>query len=1138
MTSPDLRSLDPRLTNGDPWAAALLAYWHLRAGDVDRAFERIDTLAHGPSFDEQALFLWTSSEAASASDRGADRLARDRVRLDAVVERLGREFLDLGPNWIDIGVPGTYTTRLALTWGALSSYRNVTNHPAAAVLLPRVKEAFFRDFLAGGRLKSRRGGEALFSDIVLCSVPFGLMDAGNQIMVESVSALEVRQFRGGYAFSADTAYFGGAPRPDLDALMAWYYSERGEGPRAKLLLAPWESVLAGSADGLLPAADGTRALDLAQWAHTAPQPNRSVRAVILYHLARQNLARTEGAPGSGTVVLHEPQGHGSRYHPQDRFRHPYLPVAGQSVVVRAVVRPYSAETRASLVVEGASGSGPLVHVGLDGAEGCFEGTLTGLEADRGVRYRFEAVSPAGSSVTPWFEFAPGRTEAVVAVEPGDQGRVVLVTESGARVSTVVEAASGSGARVVWAGGDFSLVCGDRVLVQGWNRFGQSPLSVDLDAQGGAQRLRLGLDVRPDEEFYGAGERFSSLGYRGSRLDCWVFNQYRDQGLKTYIPLPFWQSTGGWGLRVLSPGYSETGFCDRVDGLVEVEADVDGATGGFRFYAGQSWDIVRGYLAETGMPSLPPRWTFGPWMSSNNWDNQALTLEQARLTKELGLPATVLVLEQWSDEATFYVFNDAVYDRRPGTEAFALKDFRFPADGRWPDPRAMVTELHRQGLKVILWQAPVMKYMDGLPHAQRDADEAAMIEQGWGLKHSDGRPYRIPDFEWFKRSLVPDFSNAEAADWWLSKRRYLFDEVGIDGIKTDGGEGVYGRDVTDSQGRTGDVLRNRYPVEYIGAFHRFVQERTGANGVTFSRAGFEGAQTMPAHWAGDERSTFESFRNSVRAGLTAGLSGLPFWGWDLGGFNGEVPDAELYLRGAGMAAFCPLMQYHAESKGEKNRDRTPWNIAERSGDPRVIPAYRKFAQARMNLLPYLWAEAQHTAATGEALMRALWTEVPDDPAYRPIDDEYLLGRNLLVAPVVHQGQTQRTVVFPPGRWVPLFGGAAVDGPSVRLVEAPLDEVPVWFRSGAAVALNLPENGAFPGDVGNQWEDYTCLSLLVAQGTPLDTSYHAYDGRMVTLRGTPGERLLVQNQTRVSVSIVVDHGGRRLSHLVLAGTEVTL
>lgn len=151
--------------------------------------------------------------------------------------------------------------------------------------------------------------------------------------------------------------------------------------------------------------------------------------------------------------------------------------------------------------------------------------------------------------------------------------------------------------------------------------------------------------------------------------------------------------------------------------------------------------------------------------------------------------------------------------------------------------------------------------------------------------------------------------------------------------------VYGADVTFSDGSTGRNMRNNYPKEYIKAYYEFAQQNKG---ITFSRSGYTGAQTYPAHWAGDERSTFEAFKRQLIAGINSGMSGVLFWGWDLGGFNGDIPSAELFMRATSMATFCPIMQYHAESKGEFNQDRTPWNIAERTNTPKVIDVYRFFA----------------------------------------------------------------------------------------------------------------------------------------------------------------------------------------------------
>jgi len=291
---------------------------------------------------------------------------------------------------------------------------------------------------------------------------------------------------------------------------------------------------------------------------------------------------------------------------------------------------------------------------------------------------------------------------------------------------------------------------------------------------------------------------------------------------------------------------------------------------------------------------------------------------------------------------------------------------------------------------------------------------------------------------------------------MSKRAYLLDELGIDGFKTDGGEHLWGRDVVFANGLRGDEGINLYPNLYVGAYHRYSNQKRNGDALTFSRAGFTGAQAFPAHWAGDENSTWEAFRASLTAGLNIGLSGVPFWGWDIAGFSGEIPTAELYLRAAAMSAFCPIMQYHSEFNDHRIplRDRTPWNIAERTGRPEVIDIYRHFTKTRMRLLPYITAEARHCAETGEPLMRPLFLDWPTDAQAWQISDQYCFGRALMIAPVLEPGMTERRLYLPEGQWQDFWTGEKFAGQQWIPVPAPLESIPVFQRLDQAWPLPLP------------------------------------------------------------------------------------
>ena len=560
-----------------------------------------------------------------------------------------------------------------------------------------------------------------------------------------------------------------------------------------------------------------------------------------------------------------------------------------------------------------------------------------------------------------------------------------------------------------------------------------------------------------EELYGLGERFTEPGLRGRSWDVRVYEEYKEQGGRTYLPVPFFLSSHAWGVwfDTDAPSYLDARGDDAVVTLDAVPSR-DAALHQYLIIADEPYGVTSTYTRLTGEIALPPKWAFGPWMSANTWNTQSKVEAAVRRTLKEDVPATVLVLEAWSDESTFYIFNDAEHEPVSGAERLHLSDFRF--GGRWPDPKALIDECHENGVRVLLWQIPVQKKLDA-PHAQHDADEAYMLEQGYGIKNADGTPYRNKGW-WFTDALVLDVTHPEALDWWLGKRQYLFDELGIDGLKTDGGEHLWGRDLVAYNGQQGTELVNRYPQTYVDAYYDFVRRMTGGDGITFSRAGYTGAQRSPAHWAGDENSTWSAFRASIQAGLSIGLAGVSIWGWDIGGFSGEVPTVELYVRSAQMACFCPVMQYHSElhTVGE-SRDRTPWNIAERFDDARALTIYRAYAKLRMHLLDYIMAEAEALAEAGQPLMRypgLVWPEahdaLMDDPSV------YLFGRDLLVCPVLEKGAQTREVTLPQGTWVDFWSGARFAGSQTIIAPAPLERLPVFIRADSPRLERLREAAA--------------------------------------------------------------------------------
>jgi len=1107
---------------------------------AERVEEREDFL-------EAAFWLWALGEYAGAAG-GAEAVREYAGAARKAVAVIGRDWSRPRPHWLVPDGRGIFLGNLAIAAGGLRAASLHLRDEEAGRLLKEIRDFVFGNMMHQGGVVGVLGSREITGDIGVAAVPFGLFNAGDLVMVNAMDWVEEHLMDGGVRFSLHDTRYGGCVRPDLTALLAWYYSERGQLARAAALLEvvrrQWER------DGKLAEYDIESAAVPLYARHdleTSGPPRESDLARIVYEITRINLERkaaSGGEAGRGLRIAHRPHGSRSPYIKEAVERFPRDPEEGDAVTVSVRTEPYrpSQQVVVQLAADGDDWEG-AVNIPMEA--GISEDGVPVWRAELGrfgfgsrVAYRFAATDGQTKVVSETHSF---RVRGWRALEPASlrqlEGGAELIFRplggSGASPRIAFTAMDGRSLRCVFdVGGEWEAAddpawdgemavgrywlrvdaasghlelrdAQDRIVARTYDSGGTAPFEALTDGTGAVHKLRLNLRLEPDERMYGTGERYADLEYAGRDVDHYVFNQYRSQGMRTYIPVPLAISSKGYGLYLDTGMYSVFRFGSRLGDRFEVEVDVqpDRPRTAWYLFPGAPADVLQAYADVTGKPALPPKWAFGPWMSSNNWDSQAVTMEQVELTERHRIPATVLVLEQWSDEATFYIFNDCQYEPKPGLDAHRYEDFRFPEWGRWPDPKRMVEEIHARGIRVLLWQIPVIKFMEGAPHPQRDEDERTALAHGLVVRRADGVPYRIPSYEWFKDSLVPDFTNPLTRKWWFDKRRYLIEDIGVDGFKTDGGECIYG-DVVFHDGRSGLEMRNLYPNLYVGAYHAFARELTGGDAVTFSRAGYAGAQNFPLHWAGDERSTFEAFRSSVIAGLTSGMSGLPFWGWDLAGFHGDIPSAELYVRSAQMAAFCPVMQYHAESKGEFNQDRTPWNVAERTGKPWVLTLYKRYADLRMNLLPYIYDQAIRTSRTGVPLMRAMALVWPDDPRCARLKEQYMFGDALLVAPVMEEGRTVKDVYLPEGSWLPLFGGEAVAGGRMVRVEAAIEDIPVFQRQDSMVAWNLPADYALPGDVGNRVDGYVNLTFSLYVRERLDETFEDDLGSRVRVRAERG------------------------------------
>ncbi len=580
---------------------------------------------------------------------------------------------------------------------------------------------------------------------------------------------------------------------------------------------------------------------------------------------------------------------------------------------------------------------------------------------------------------------------------------------------------------------------------------------------------------PYSGVYGMGERFDHVNQKDETVENVIVEKFCHQGSRTYCPAPFFLTDTGFGLYVDTDKKTVFSFAAQIRLEIPEEAPLV-------LFTGSATQIIGEYMSLFGRAKLPPKWAFGPWASSNRWNSQAHVEEQLSLMKKHRIPITTLVLEAWSDEATFYIFNGASYDPVAGNEAVAYEAMDFEQSAYWSDPAAMIEKLHQAGIHLILWQIPVYKAMeaDAAPDPQHIADQAYAAEHGLCVRQQDGTPYLIPDGNWFNGSMIPDFTNPATRAVWFGKRQYLSD-IGVDGFKTDGGEFIYQDELQFHDGSDGVQMKNRYAQTYTQAYTEFCDETQ----ILFSRAGYSGQHTTPIHWAGDQQSENEELKSVLKAGLSAGLTGIPFWSFDIGGFAGPLPDLSLYKRALRFGCFAPVMQWHSEPPDGQfkelmpaaggNNDRTPWNIADYYQTPELIEEARYWHNLRMNLLPYLYDQALKCVAENRPMMRAFVYDYAADEVAIHICDEYMLGESLLVAPQTEEDGT-REVYLPEGKWVNLFDETVYEGGTWH-THTDVDHIPVYLRSGYGIALNMTDGG-LGSNVGNRTDEYKQLTFVLA------------------------------------------------------------
>jgi alpha-D-xyloside xylohydrolase len=516
-----------------------------------------------------------------------------------------------------------------------------------------------------------------------------------------------------------------------------------------------------------------------------------------------------------------------------------------------------------------------------------------------------------------------------------------------------------------------------------------------------------LDLGVGELIYGLGERFGPLVKNGQSVEIWN----ADGGTSSeqaYKSVPFHLSSRGYGVLVNDPGH--VSYEVGSEAVERVQFSVSGEALEYFVIAGPTPKQVLGrYTALTGRPPVVPAWSYGLWLSTSfttDYDEQTVNS---------------FIDEMAARELPVSVFH---------FDCFWMREFNW-CDFEWdprvfPDPDGMLARLHEKDLRVCVWINPYI--------AQRSPLFREAADAGYLLTRPDGSVWQWD--LWQAGMGLVDFTNPDATVWYQSHLRRLVDQ-GVDCFKTDFGERIP-TDVVWADGADPERMHNLYAQLYNRAVHEVLVEARGAgDAVLFARSATAGGQSMPVHWGGDSTSTYVSMAETLRGGLSLAMSGFAFWSHDIGGFEG-TPDAGVFKRWTAFGLLGSHSRFHGSGSY-----RVPWAF-----DEEAVEVTRRFTQLKMRLMPYLYQHGLDAVRTGVPLMRPMALEFPEDPATGHLDRQYMLGPDLLVAPVLAaSGEVE--FYLPDGRWTSLLTGETVTGGSWRSEVHDFLSLPLYVRPGAVI-----------------------------------------------------------------------------------------
>ena len=545
-----------------------------------------------------------------------------------------------------------------------------------------------------------------------------------------------------------------------------------------------------------------------------------------------------------------------------------------------------------------------------------------------------------------------------------------------------------------------------------------PIGFEFDENKKISKVHETMYMNSDEAFYGFGEKFTEFNKRGQKIDLWQVDALSTNSEKSYKAHPYFMSSKGYA--ILLNSFSKASFDMGKTSNVAYSMEVEDKYIDYILYINQDYKkLLEDYVESTEAVPMIPKWSFGLWMSKCVYMSQQEVIEVVERANKESVKIDVINLDAWQDRDD------------NGSWTWDLD--------RFPDPKGMIEYLKSNGIHLCLWIFPFISENSKIFKYAAEKEYLVKDETGNPIKFfsTAGSTSKVGCF---------DFTNPEFVKWYKPRVEEVI-SLGVGAVKTDFSEAVP-ENAVFYDGSNGIQGHNKLTYKYARTIYDIMKEiktKTGERAMLWGRSGYAGSHAIPAAWAGDSSTHLNNHACILKGGLSAGMSGIMYWGFDMGGFYNTdhegyecMPSDEEYIRSCQFGFLSSLSRCHGKTPRE------PWHYSEKAQ-----AIFNKYNEFRHKLAPYLYTTAFQSSYYNVPMMRSMVMQYPDDPNCQYLGLEYMLGDSLLVAPVFDQDDFK--VYLPEGIWTEFMTGESINGGRWIRPQITIEDIPVYLKENSIVPM---------------------------------------------------------------------------------------